>query len=168
MNLEQWMWWKKNKEEYIDPREHVKKKLQSICDNAKIERDTLVTNYSDAVSLVCFVNSDIPPERKTIHVSECIAEFFFFTGQRSATVDWYERHKMTGKKNKIICFEIPAEDMSALYHDHLRILRESGKSPFHTVSAIAYGGVSYPMAFCLGLLWGKQLTPYKKYNSFSL
>jgi predicted protein tyrosine phosphatase len=160
------MWWKKNKEE--DPRKEIKSQLRAICDNAKVQRDTLVTTYADTVSLVCFVNADIPSDRKIIHVGECIAEYFFFIGQRSVSQDWYERHKNSGKKDKIICFEIPAEDMSALYHDHLRVLRESGKSPFHTVSAVAYGGKSYPMSFCLGLLWGKQLTPYKKYDSFSL
>lgn len=161
------MWWKRNKKK-IDPREPIKRKLQSICDNAKLERDTLVINFSDVLSLVCFVNADIPSDRKTIHVAECVSEYFFFTGQKNISQNWYERHKTTGKKDKIICFEIPAEDMSALYQDHVRIIRQSGKSPFHTVSVIAYGGAQYPMAFCLGLIWGKQLTPYKKYNSFSI
>ena len=165
--LEQLMWWNQTKKQ-TDPREEIKKKLQAVCDNSKIERDTLVNMHTDALSLVCFVNADIPPERKTIHVADCVSEYFFFIGQKNISQNWYERHKSTGKKDKIVCFEIPAEDMSALYHDHLRVLRTSGKSPFHTVSAIAYGGTSYPMAFCLGLIWGKDMEPYKKYESFSL
>lgn len=162
------MWWKKNKVEKTDPREEIRNRLKSICDNAKLDRDTIVTSYADNISLVCFVNADAPPERKTIHVAECISEYFFFIGQKSVSQNWYERHKMTGKKDKIICFEVPTEDMDVLYRDHIRVVRETGKSPFHTVSAITYGGKAYPMAFCLGLLWGKQLTPYKKYNSFSM
>jgi len=143
------MWWKKTKVE-VDPRAEIKETLQKVCDQAKLDRDMIVTSFTDTVSLVCFVNADIPPDRKAIHISETIAEYFFFAGQKSYCQNWYERHKTTGKKDKIICFNVPNEDMQVLFKDHQRVLRSTGKSPFHTTSAITYGGKVYPMAFSLG------------------
>lgn len=159
------MFWKKKNN---NPREDIRNKLKSVCDNYQIERDTLISNFNDTLSLTCFVNMDAPPDKKTIHVAECVSDFLFFIGQKNVAQDWFERQKLTAKKNKIICFDIPAEDMKILYNDHMKSLKTSGKSPFHNVSVITYGGVTYPMAFCLGFVWGKNLTPYLKYSFFSL
>ena len=159
------MFWKKNK---VDPRKEIREKLKAVCDNFKLERDTLISNFNDTFSLTCFVNNDIPEDRKIVYVSECVADFLFFMGQKSIAQEWYERQKLTSKKNKIICFKIPAEDMVVLYSDHLKSLKTSGKSPFHNASVISHGGISYPMAFCLGFVWGNNLKPYMKYESFSI
>jgi hypothetical protein len=158
------MFWKSNKE----PRAEIKEKLKAVCNNFKLERDSLISNFNDTFSLTCFVNDDIPEDTKILYVSECIADFMFFYNQKSICQEWFERQKLTSKKNKIICFKIPAEDMSILYSDHLRAKSTSGISPFHNTSVINYGGISYPMAFCLGFVWGNNLKAYMKYDWFSI
>ena len=159
------MWWTKKVE---DPRKQLRNKLAAICDNATIEKNSIVNDYNDSLSLVCFVNADIPKDKQIAHVAECMADYMFFFGQKSISQEWHERQNQLGKRNKIICFEVPFEDMNALYGDHMKVMRESRKSLFHNVSAITYGGQAYPIAFCLGMVWGNKLTAYKKYNSFSI
>ena len=157
-----------SKKEVEDDRQEIRDNLKFICDNVKLERDNLISNFNDTLSLVCAVNQDISYDKKVLFVSECIADYFFFMGQKQIAQEWYERQKTIAKKDKIICFEIPAEDMSVLYGDHMKSQKTTGQSPFHNVTALTFLGKVYPMAFCLGFQWTSKLKTYMKYNSFSL
>jgi hypothetical protein len=155
-------------EQVIDPKEEVRKQLQVVSDNAALDRDTLIGNMHDALSLVCFVNEDMPQERQVAHIGEAIADFLFFEGQHRKAQEWHERSKAVGKKDKILVFKVPAEDMIVLYQDHLKLVRAGKRSALKSVSAIVHSGKSYPVSFVLGFIWGHDAEQYNMYESFTI
>lgn len=160
--------WRKKKQEEPDERQEIREQLKAVSDNSRIERDSFMSGLENSYSLVCFVNDDMPYDRKLIHTNEVVAEFFFFEGQKLDSQKWHERQKEIGKRESIIVYRVPAEDMVALYAEHTKRRREGITSPFKSVSAIIYNGSAYPVAFCLGFLWGKDTTPYNHYKTYTL
>lgn len=162
---------KKEVEEPVeDPRETLRNQLQMICDNVRLERESSVLGgFEETISLVCFVNDDFPQDEQTIHVAEAIADYFFFESHKNRSQQWHERQKLTGGRDKIVCYKVPSEHMGTLYKEHVQIVREGKQSPFKSTSAIIYQGKSFPIAFCLGFMWGKNTQVYNDtYESFSL
>lgn len=166
----EWAWGRKKEEPelQVDPKEETRKQLQIVSDNAALERDTLMDNFHDSLSLVCFVNEDMPHERQISHLGESVADFLFFEGQHQKAQQWHERTKLVGKKDKILVFKIPAEDMIVLYQDHLKLVRAGKRSALKSVSAITHAGKSYPVAFTLGFIWGHDAERYNMYESFTI
>jgi hypothetical protein len=160
---------KKKEPEEVNPRAVLRQQIQMVCDNAKLEKETILNGFEETISLICFVNEDFPTDNQMVHSGEAIADYFFFESQRNKAQQWYDRQKLTGKKNKIICYKVPSEHMGSLYKDHVQLTREGKKSPFKATSAIIYQGKSFPVAFCLGFMWGRETQVYNNtYDSFFL
>lgn len=145
------------------PKELIRERINTICDKYDSDRDSAFNSFSDIYSLVSFVNDDFPPHKQNIHTSEAIAEFMFVVGHSQDSVNWVERRKLVGRRENTIAFHIPADHMQSLYSDHIKMVRSGKRSQIKTVSVLNYEGVVYPVAFCLGFLWGSETEAYNKY-----
>jgi hypothetical protein len=164
------MFWNRNKKDKPpekSQKELIREKLAEVAYSAEAQRDVEINQY-DTYSLVCFVNDDFPEEKQTLHSSESASDFIFYSSNTPDTVQWMERQKLTGKKDKIIIYKIPAEHMQDFYSNHVKNRREGKFSPFKTISVIIHNGIAYPVSFCLGFLWGSQTVSYNQYPSTRL
>ena len=146
-------------------RELMREHLAKVCINYDSERDSAFNAYADIYSIVCFVNDDFPPEKQSVHVSEALAEFMFVVGHSQDSINWIERRKLVGRRENVIVYRLPADHMQSLYGEHISMMRSGKKSSLRTISIITHNGVAYPVAFCLGFLWGSQSSSYNQYPS---
>lgn len=161
------MFWNRQKKDKVpekSQKELIREKLTAIAYTADAERQLEIRTH-DSFSLVCFVNDDFPEEKQTLHVSEVTCDFIYHTSNSTETVQWMDRQKMTGKRDKIVIYKLPADHMQDLYSTHIKNRREGKFSPFKTISVIIHNGKAYPVAFCLGFLWGSQTAKYSDYPS---
>jgi hypothetical protein len=147
------------------PRELMRERITTICDRYDAERDASFNSFADIYSLVCFVNDDFPSHKQTVHLSEAVAEYMFVVGHSQDPINWSERRKLVGRRENTIVFRIPADHMQSLYSDHIKMVRSGKRSQIKTVSIINHNGVVYPVAFCLGFLWGSESELYNSYPS---
>lgn len=146
-------------------RELMREHLAKVCLKYDAERDASMNSFTDIYSIVCFVNDDFPGEKQSIHVSEALADFMFMVGHSQDSIQWIERRKLVGRRENVIIYRLPADHMQNLYGEHINTVRAGRRSPIKTVSILTHDGVAYPVAFCLGFLWGSQSTVYKEYPS---
>ncbi len=156
---------KKPSETVKTQRELIREHLSKVSQSYDVDRDAEFNSFNDIYSLVCFVNDDFPADKQNVHVSEAIAEFMFVVGHSQDSINWIERRKLVGRRENTIVFRLPADHMQGLYTDHIATMRAGKRSPLKTVSIMNYNGVAYPVAFCLGFLWGSQSAQYKEYPS---
>jgi hypothetical protein len=154
--------------EETNPREEIRHHLATICNDAKLAKEAMSNPFQDGISLVCFVNSDMPMERQISHCIEAVGDYMLFESSKMKTHEWHERSKMTGKKNKVLVYKVPADDMVVIYSDHIRVVKEGKRSPIKSVSAIIHAGNTYPVSFCLGFMWSKDTEKYNYYESFTI
>jgi hypothetical protein len=155
----------KSKDTVKTPRVLMREHLSKVCVNHDAERDAAFNSFTDIYSLVCFVNDDFPAEKQTVHASEAISDFMFVVGHTQDSITWNERKKLVGRRENVITYRIPADHMQNLYVEHVNTIRAGKRSPIRTVSILTHDGVAYPVAFCLGFLWGSQTDVYKQYPS---
>jgi hypothetical protein len=86
-------------------------------------------------------------------------------GHSQDSITWIERRKLVGRRENVVLYRLPANHMQNIYTDHINTVRAGKRSPIRTVSIITHDGVAYPVAFCLGFLWGSQSAAYKEYPS---
>ena len=146
-------------------RELMREHLAKVCIKYDSERDASINSFTDIYSIVCFVNDDFPSEKQSVHVSEALADFMFMVGHSQDSIQWVERRKLVGRRENVIVYRLPADHMQNLYGEHINTVRAGKRSPIKTVSILTHDGVAYPVAFCLGFLWGSQSTVYKEYPS---
>jgi hypothetical protein len=161
------MFWNRQKKSKIvekTQKELIRERLAAIAYTADAER-LIELQTHDSFSLVCFVNEDFPEEKQTLHAAEATSDFIYYSSNTTETVQWMDRQKMTGKRDKIIIYKMPAEHMQELYSTHIKNRQEGKFSPFKTISVIIHNGKAYPVAFCLGFLWGSQTASYNDYPS---
>lgn len=142
-------------------REH----LAKVCIKHDAERDASFNTFTDIYSLVCFINDDFPGDKQSVHTLEALADFMFMVGHTQDSINWIERRKLVGRRENVIAYRLPADHMQSLYSDHINTIRAGKRSPIKTVSIMTHDGVAYPVAFCLGFMWGSQSTVYKEYPS---
>ena len=146
-------------------RELMREHLAKVCVNHDAERDSSFNSFTDIYSVVCFVNDDFPTDKQSVHVTEALADFMFVVGHSQDSITWIERKKLVGRRENVIVYRLPADHMQGLYTEHVNTIRAGKKSPIRTVSIMTHDGVAYPVAFCLGFLWGSQAAVYKEYPS---
>jgi hypothetical protein len=146
-------------------RELIREHLQKVSLSYEVDRDASLNSFTDIYSLVCFINDDFPTDKQNVHVSECIAEYMFTVGHSQDSINWIERRKLVGRRENTIIFKLPADHMQSLYSEHITTQRSGKRSSIKTVSVMNYNGTAYPVAFCLGFLWGSQSEKYKEYPS---
>jgi len=147
------------------PKELMREHLAKVCAVYDSERDAAFNSFTDIYSIVCFVNDDFPADKQNVHIAEVLADFMFVVGHSQDSIQWIERKKMVGRRENAIVYRLPADHMQNLYVEHINMLRAGKRSPFRTVSIITQDAVAYPVAFCLGFLWGSQSAQYKEYPS---
>jgi len=159
-------WNRKKKDKVVEKtqKELIREKLAEIAYTADAERQ-MELNTHDSFSLVCFTNEDFPEEKQALHTTEAASDFIYYSSNTPETVQWMDRQKLTGKRDKIIIYKMPAEHMQELYMTHVKNRQEGKFSPFKTISAIIHNGKAYPVAFCLGFLWGSKTAIYSDYPS---
>jgi len=159
------LFWRKSKPPVEKSQKQIiRETLANIAYTADAERQNEI-NIHDSFSMVCFVNEDFPEEKQTLHAAEATSDFIFYSANSPDTVQWMDRQKMTGKRDKIIIYKLPADHMHDLYINHIRNKREGKFTPFKTVSVIIQNGKAYPVSFCLGFMTGSQTTSYNEYQS---
>ena len=159
-----WNFWKKDKPVEKTKKELIRESLMNVAYSSDALKQSEIKLH-DAYSMVCFVNDDFPAEKQTLHASEACSDYLFYASNQPDAVQWMERQKLTAKRDKIVLYMLPAEHMQDLYAVHVKNRKEGKPSPFKTISVIIYNGKAYPVAFCLGFLWGSQTVNYNEYPS---
>ncbi|MCS7317620.1 MAG: hypothetical protein NZZ41_04830 [Candidatus Dojkabacteria bacterium] len=138
------------------------KKISNFYDEDKFNFSN--KNFNDTYSLVIFVNEDFPFHKQLLGVVECSTEFLFNIGHSPDMMQWKERKNMVGKKDHIIIYMLDAQTMNQLYKEYYTSITNGikPKNKIQTVSFIKYDEVIYPIAFCLGFLWTKDLKDFNE------
>lgn len=109
-------------------------------------------NFKECLSLVFIVNEDFSQDVQYIHTLYCLSSYLYQNKNNQDIIEWKERINLNGVKNHIIVYKLSAKNMLDYYKNNFQNIKAS--------SMITYNNVSYPIVFCLGLIWSNKLKEY--------